>query len=153
MKYTTLCFKKLVHVCFNEKNGQCRYKYLVLGRDNSYVSKNKAKRKKHPVSNKKFSEANIIKMSEFLLLATHLLCLVTCFSTKNWYSYRHKLCSFLSPTCSFIRMKHTSCRRYLGEANRSQPSTLLLCSSVKMMSRFKLNISTFFHYAIPFFYT
>ena len=34
--------RKLVQLCFKKKNGQRRYKYLVLGRDRSYfVKKNK----------------------------------------------------------------------------------------------------------------
>jgi len=33
--------RELVQVCFIKKNGQCRYKYLVLGRDISYFVKKK----------------------------------------------------------------------------------------------------------------
>ena len=31
--------RELVQLCFIKKNGQCRYKYLVLGRDRSYFGK------------------------------------------------------------------------------------------------------------------
>jgi len=43
------------------KNGQRRYKYLVLGRDKSYFVKN------HSDSTRKFSETDIIKVLEFLI--------------------------------------------------------------------------------------
>ena len=33
--------KELVQLCFINKNGQLRYKYLVLGRDRSYCVKKK----------------------------------------------------------------------------------------------------------------
>ena len=39
--YTTIPHSKLkVQLCFIKKNGQRRYKYLVLGRDRSYFGKN-----------------------------------------------------------------------------------------------------------------
>ena len=53
--------KELVLLCFVKKNGQRRYKYLVLGRDKSYFVKD------HSYSNKKFSETDIIKMFDFLI--------------------------------------------------------------------------------------
>ena len=43
---------------FQKKNGQRRYKYLVLGRDRFYY---------HSDSIKKFSETDIINMLEFLI--------------------------------------------------------------------------------------
>ena len=55
--YTTIPYSKLkdklrelVQLCFIEKNGQRRYKYLVLGRDRCYFVKH------HSDSTKKFSE-------------------------------------------------------------------------------------------------
>ena len=53
--------RELVQLCFIEKNGQHRYKYLVPGRDRSYFVK------KHSDSTKKFSEIDIINMLEFLI--------------------------------------------------------------------------------------
>jgi hypothetical protein len=44
-----------------KKNGQCRYKYLALGRDRSYFVKH------HSDSTKKFSETDIFNMLEFLI--------------------------------------------------------------------------------------
>ena len=53
--------RELVHRCFIKKNGQRRYKYLVLGRDISYFVKH------HCDSTKKFPENDIINMLEFLI--------------------------------------------------------------------------------------
>ena len=53
--------RELVQLCFIKKNGQRRYKYLVLGRDRSYFVTN------HSDSTKKFSETDIINMLEFLI--------------------------------------------------------------------------------------
>jgi hypothetical protein len=53
--------RELVQLCFIKKNGQRRYKYLVLRRDRSYFVKH------HSDSTKKFSETDIINMLEFLI--------------------------------------------------------------------------------------
>ena len=53
--------RELVQLCFIKKNGQRRYKYLVLGRDRSYSVTN------HSDSTKKFSDTDIISMLEFLI--------------------------------------------------------------------------------------
>jgi hypothetical protein len=53
--------RELVQLCFMTKNGQRRYKYLVLGRDRSYFVKH------HSDSNKKFSETDTFNMLEFLI--------------------------------------------------------------------------------------
>ena len=53
--------RKLVQLYFIKKNGQRRYKYLVLGRDRSYFVK------MHSDSAKKFSETDIINMLEYLI--------------------------------------------------------------------------------------
>ena len=53
--------RELVQLCFIKKNGQRRYKYLVLGRDRYYFVTN------HSDSTKKFSETDIINMLEFLI--------------------------------------------------------------------------------------
>ena len=55
--------KKSNHICFIKKNGQRRYKYLVIGRDRSYL----VKRKKNSDSSKKVSETDIILMLEFFI--------------------------------------------------------------------------------------
>jgi hypothetical protein len=52
--------RELVQLCFIIKNGQRRYKCLVLGRDRSYCVK------KQSDSTKKFPEADIINMLVFL---------------------------------------------------------------------------------------
>jgi hypothetical protein len=46
---------------FLKKNGQRRYKYIVLGRDRSYFVKH------HSDSTKQFSETDIFNMLEFLI--------------------------------------------------------------------------------------
>jgi hypothetical protein len=53
--------RELVQLCFIKKNGQRRYRYLVLGRDISYFVKH------HSDSTKKFSETDIFNMLEFLI--------------------------------------------------------------------------------------
>ena len=53
--------RELLQLCFIKKNGQRRYKYLVLGRDRSYFVKH------HSDSTKKFSETDIFNMLEFLI--------------------------------------------------------------------------------------
>ena len=79
--------KELVQLCFIKKNGQRRYKYLVLGRDRSYFVKH------HSDSNKRFSETDIFNMLE--LLIDNIFCYVwwTCFSTDSRHTYGCKLCS------------------------------------------------------------
>ena len=53
--------QELVLLCFIEKNGQRRYKYLVLWRGKFYFVKDNTD------SNKKISETDIIKMLDFLI--------------------------------------------------------------------------------------
>jgi hypothetical protein len=53
--------RELVQLCFIKRNGQRRYKYLVLGRDRSYFVRH------HSDSTKKFSETDIFNMLEFLI--------------------------------------------------------------------------------------
>ena len=52
--------RELVQLCFTKRNGQYRYKYLVLGRYISYFVI-----KTHSDSTKKLSETDIINMLEF----------------------------------------------------------------------------------------
>ena len=59
--------KELVQMCFMKKNGQRRYKYLVLGRDRSYL------KNKHSDSTKRFSETDIFNMFEFLIDNIHCI--------------------------------------------------------------------------------
>ena len=85
-------------------NGQCRYKYLVL---------------KNTDSTKKFSETDIIKMLEFFLLTSYLLCFVdVVFNRQSAYLWVQTVLPF-SPTCAFIRMRHTSYRGFSRKMKRS----------------------------------
>ena len=66
--YTTISHDKLksrlasiIRKSFMFKNGKCRYKYLVLGHEESYFVK------EHSDSKHKYSEDDIIKMLEFLV--------------------------------------------------------------------------------------
>jgi hypothetical protein len=91
--------KELIQLCFIKKNGQRRYKYLVLGRDRSYFVKH------HSDSTKKFSETDIFNKLEFLRIkeqvgekrstvCTHRYadCLLKNTSTKhNKYAVNQKL--------------------------------------------------------------
>jgi hypothetical protein len=79
--------RELVQLCFIKKNGQRRYKYLVLGRDRSYFVKH------HSDSTKRFSETDFFNMLEFLI--DNIFCYVwwTCFSTDSPHTYGYKLCS------------------------------------------------------------
>ena len=52
---------ELVQLCFIKKNGQRRYKYLVLGRDRSYFVKH------YSDSTKRFSETDIFNMLEIFM--------------------------------------------------------------------------------------
>jgi hypothetical protein len=54
--------RELIQLCFIEKNGQRRYKYIVLGRDRSYFVK-----KQNTLTTKQFSETDIINMLEFFI--------------------------------------------------------------------------------------
>jgi uncharacterized membrane protein (DUF485 family) len=71
--------RELVQLCFIKKNGQRRYKDLVLGRDRSSTC------------------------SCLFWLTTYLLCLVDVFFNK-WV----QTVLLFSPKCSFIRMRQTS---------------------------------------------
>ena len=72
--------RELVQLCFINKNGQHRYKYLVLGRDRSSFVK------QHSDSTKKFSETDIFKMREFLM--------VDVFFNKQSAQNGYKFCSY-----------------------------------------------------------
>ena len=53
--------KDLIHRCFHKKNGDRRYKFLVLGRKEAYFVKNDTE------STKKFTEIKMIEMLNFLI--------------------------------------------------------------------------------------
>jgi len=79
--------KELGQLCFIIKNGQHRYKYLVLGRDKSYfVTKTTL------VVPTIFSETDVIKMVEVVI--DSIICLMDAFSsTDSRHTYGHTLCS------------------------------------------------------------
>jgi hypothetical protein len=79
--------RELVQLCFIKKNGQRRYKYLVLGRDRSYFVKH------HSDSTKKFSETDIFNMLEFLIDNIFAMFGLTCFSIDSRHTYGYQLCA------------------------------------------------------------
>jgi hypothetical protein len=86
--------RDLVQLCFIKKNGQRRYKYLVLGRDRSYFVKY------HSDSTKKFSETDIFNMLEFVIDNILVMLGGRIFQqTDLWV----QMIFLFSPTCSFIR--------------------------------------------------
>ena len=78
--------RELDQLCFLKKNGQRRYKYIVLGRDRSYFVKH------HSDSTKQFSETDIFNMLEFLINNIFVVCWA-CFTTDSRHTYEYKLCS------------------------------------------------------------
>ena len=79
-------FRLIIRNAFIFKNGNRRYKYLVLGHEETYFVK------EHSDSKNKYSEDDIIKMLEFWL---------TIFSRKSlpadsWHSNGYELCPFLA---------------------------------------------------------
>jgi hypothetical protein len=82
-----------------KKNGQRRYKYLVLGRDRYYFVK-----KNHSDSTKKFSETDITNMLEFLIANIFVIfgrCVV---QQTGGITYGYKLCfSSRRPVPLFVR--------------------------------------------------
>ena len=53
--------KDIIHQCFLHKNGNRKYKYLVLGQNKTYFVKH------HTDSNMKYNEDDIVRMLEFLI--------------------------------------------------------------------------------------
>jgi hypothetical protein len=93
--------RELVQLCFIKKNGQRRYKCLVLGRDRSYFVKH------HSDSTKKSLKLMSSTCSSFLL-TTYSLCLVDVFfNRQSAYQWVQTVLLF-TPICSFIRMRQTS---------------------------------------------
>jgi hypothetical protein len=94
--YTTIPYSKLkdrlrelVQLFFIKKNGKCRYKYLLLGKDRSYFvsEKNPLCFYQKVLWNWSHRNARVFDWQH--------ICYVwwTCFSTDSWHSYRYKLCS------------------------------------------------------------
>ena len=90
--YTTIPHQKLkrrlagiIRNTHLHKNGNRRYKYLVLGREGPYFVK------KHTDSKSKYTEEDIIKMLEFRFDNIFLV-FGKCFPTDNRHSNGHKLC-------------------------------------------------------------
>ena len=79
--------RELVQLCFIKKNGQRRYKYLVLGRDRSYFVKHQSD------STKKLSETDIFNMLEFLIDNIFVMFGGRVFQQTVGITYWYQLCS------------------------------------------------------------
>ena len=53
--------KSLIHRCFSKKNGEKRYKYIVVGREKTYFVKHRSE------SKNKYTEEEVIQMLEILI--------------------------------------------------------------------------------------
>ena len=92
--YTTLPLSKLkdklrelVQLFFIKKNGQCRYKYLVVGRDRSYFVKNALWFYQKVLWNWYHQHARVFDWQHICYLWW------TCFSTDSRHTYGYNLCS------------------------------------------------------------
>jgi hypothetical protein len=94
--------RELVQLCFIKRNGQRRYKYLVLGRDRSYFVKY------HSDYTKKFSETNIFKMLEFLIYNIFVM-----FGGRV-----------------FFRMRQSTYRGFSRKTNKSEPDPFISRSAI-----------------------
>jgi hypothetical protein len=93
------------------KNGQRRYKYIVLGRDRFFFVK-----KPHSDSTKKFSETDIINMLDFFIDNIFVILVDVFFNTVGIPWVQTVLLFW--PTCSFIRMRQTSYRGFSRNTKR-----------------------------------
>ena len=105
--------RELVQLCFIKKNGQRRYKFLVLGRDRSYFVRRKKNTLILPKSSLKLISSTC---SSFLLLTTYLSLVDVFFNRQSAYLWVQAVLLF-SPTCSFIRMRQTS---YMGFSRKTK---------------------------------
>ena len=79
--------KLLIQQSFFYKNGNRRYKYLVLGHDQTYFVKN------YTYSKNKYTETDIVKMLEFLIDNIFVEFWRFDVSTDGRHSNGHKLCT------------------------------------------------------------
>ena len=103
--------RQLVQLCFIEKNGQSRYKYLVIGRDRSYFVKH------HSDSTKTFSETDIISMVEFLIDNIFVMFGGRVFQQTVGIPMGTNCAPLLADL--FIRMRQTSYRGFSRKTKRS----------------------------------
>jgi len=117
--------RELVQLCFIKKNGQRRYKDLVLGRDRSYIILKKKPTLILPKSSLKLISSTC---SCLVWLTTYLLCLVDVFFNK-WV----QTVLLFSPTCSFIRMRQTS-----SSSNKVHVSLTTIISGFRVSMTFHI---------------
>ena len=91
----------IIRNVFIFKNGNRRYKYLVLGHDKTYFVKG------HSDSKNKYSDDDIINMLEFLVDNTFVDS-ARSLSADSWHSNVYELCLLFSPTSFCILTKRNS---------------------------------------------
>ena len=106
--YTTIPHQKLkdrlisiIRNAFNFKNGNRRYKYLVLGHEETYFMK------EHSDSKKKYSEDDIIKILEFLVDKFSWFMLEKSSSRQSAFQWV-RIVPLFSPISFCIHTKRTS---------------------------------------------
>jgi len=107
-----------------KKNGQHRYKYIVLGRYRSYFVKINTD------STKKFSEIDIINMLEYFIDNIFAMCSGRVFHQISYLWVQTVL--LLSPGCSFIHIRQTSYRDFASKSKRSYPDPLRSRSATRI---------------------
>ena len=105
----------MVQLCYIKKNGQRRYKYLVLGRDRSYFVKHQSD------STKKLSETDIFNMLEFLIDNIFVMFGGRVFQQTVGITYRYQLSSSrrLVPLFVWGRLHTEASQEKRKEASRS----------------------------------
>ena len=104
-------------MCFIKKNGQSRYKYLVLGRDSFYFVK------KHSDSTKKFSETDIINILKFFIDNIFVMFGGSVSNRQSAYIWVQTVL-ILSLTCFFIPMRQEFLKKNEKKLARSFNFTL-----------------------------
>jgi hypothetical protein len=112
--------RELFQLCFIKKNGQRRYKYLVLGRDGYYFVKKTLWFYQKVLWNWYHQHARVFDWQH--------ICYAwwTCFSTDS----RHTHVILFSPSSSIIRMRQTSFRGFSRKTKRSYPYPLISRSAI-----------------------
>ena len=116
--FLTLSWRELVQLCLIKKNGQRRYKYLVLGKDKSYfVKKNPLWFYQKVLWSWYYQHARVFDWKHIYYLWWR------CFSTDSRHTYGYKVCSYsrrLVPLFAWGRL-HTG----VSHEKRKEGSSIL----------------------------
>ena len=119
--------RELVQLCFITRNGQGRYKYLMLGRDRSYFVKH------HSDSTKAFSETDIFNMLEFLIDNIFVM-LGGCVFQQTIGIPMGTNCVPLLADLFLYSYEADFIQGFLKKSEKSQPDPLISRSAIQMMS-------------------